>query len=89
MKIKASNENGTQAEITLTLPDEVTEDLEKIASFNKTRLEDLVFSYIVEGLAGDSLAVKRMEFTENANGVLGKNNIPSKTVEDLFKNLVY
>ena len=76
-------------QMTLNLPGEIIVDLKKIASFNGTVLEDLVYSYIVDGIAGDSRAVNRMKFTDKANEVLGKNNIPSKTVEDIFNNLVY
>lgn len=85
MKTKES----IQAKLTLTLPREVIDDLNKIASFNDTSLEGLVYSYIVDGIAGDSRAVNRMKFTDKANEALGKNNIPPKTVEDIFNNLVY
>jgi hypothetical protein len=78
-----------QETVTLTLPREIVDDLNKIASFNETSLEDLVYSYIVDGIASDSRAVNRMRFTDKANEVIGKNNIPPKTVEDIFNNLVY
>lgn len=78
-----------QETLTLTLPKETVEDLNNIASFNETDLEKLVYSYIVDGIASDSRAAKRKEFTDKANEVLGKNNIPPKTVEDIFNNLVY
>ena len=75
--------------VTLTLPREIVDDLNKIASFNENSFEDLVYSYIVDGIASDSRAVNRMKFTDKANVVIGKNNIPPKTVEDIFNNLVY
>ena len=78
-----------QETVTLTLPREIVDDLNKIASFNENSLEDLVYSYIVDGIASDSRAVNRMRFTDKANEVMGKNNIPPKTVEDIFNNLVY
>ena len=78
-----------QEQVTLTLPREIVDDLNKIASFNETNLEDLVYSYIVDGIASDSRAVNRMKFTDKANEVMGKNNIPPKSVEDIFNNLVY
>jgi hypothetical protein len=78
-----------QETILLTLPREIVDDLNKIASFNENRLEDLMYSYIVDGIASDSRAVNRMKFTDKANEVIGKNNIPPKTVEDIFNNLVY
>ena len=78
-----------QETLTLRLPGEIIEDLNNIASFNDTDLEKLVFSYIVDGIANDSRAAKRMEFTDKANEVLGKNNVAPKTVEDIFENLLY
>ena len=81
--------NEIQETLTLTLPGEIIEDLNNIASFNDTDLEKLVYSYIVDGIASDSRAAKRMKFTNKANETLGKHNLPSKTVEDIFNNLVY
>lgn len=78
-----------QETLTLTLPREIVENLDNIASFNDTDLENLVYSYIVDGIASDSRAAGRKRFTDKANEVLGKNNIPPKTVEDIFNNLVY
>ena len=78
-----------QETLTFTLPGEIVEDLNNIASFNDTDLEKLVYSYIVDGIASDSRAAKRMKFTNKANETLGKHNLPSKTVEDIFNNLVY
>ena len=75
--------------VTLTLPIEIVEDLNNIASFNDTNLEDLIYAYIVDGIASDSRAAKRMKFTNKANEALGKNNILPKTVEDIFNGLVY
>ena len=42
----------------------------------------------VDGIASDSRAVNRMRFTDKANEVMGKNNIPPKTVEDIFNNYI-
>ncbi len=84
-----AKKESTHEKLALTLPREIVDDLNKIATFNDTLLEDLVFSYIVDGIASDSRAVKRMRFTDNANKVLGKKNISPKTVDDIFNNLVY
>jgi len=78
-----------QETLTLSLPMEIVEDLNKIAQFNNTNAENLVYSYIVDGIAGDSRAARRMRFTEKANETLGKGNRPPKTVEDIFNNLVF
>ncbi len=89
MKTKTAINDTILEKVTLVLPKEIVDDLNKIASFNETSREDLVYSYIVDGIAGDSRTVKRMNFTDHVNETLGKNNIPPKTVEDIFNNLVY
>lgn len=91
MKLTISNENEIQTEILLTLPNEVLKDLRKIAAFNNSGLNDLVYSYITDGLANDSRIVKRMEFEDNANELLGGESIHSKTAKEIVNdfNLVY
>jgi hypothetical protein len=91
MKLTISKENETQAEAILTLPKEVLKDLRKIAVFNNSGLNDLVYSYIVDGIASDSRIVKRMEFEDNANVSLGGKSIHSKTAKEIINdfNLVY
>jgi len=89
MKTEKSMNTTLFEQVTLTLPKETVEDLERITSFKKSGLEDLILSYIAEGMANDSLAVRRMKFTDTANEALGRNNIPPKTIEDIFDNLVY
>lgn len=91
MKLNISKGNKPQAEILLTLPEEVLEDLKKIASYNNTDLEGLVYSYIVDGIASDSRIVKRMEFSDAANETLGKKSFHSKTAKEIVNdfNLVY
>ncbi len=91
METKILKENKSQAEILLTLPGEVLEDLKKIALFNNSNFEDLIYSYIVDGIANDSRVVKRMEFTDNINETLGNKDIHSKTAEEIINefNLVY
>lgn len=79
---------GTE-KLTLTLPSEIIDDLNKIAAFNNTDREKLVYSYIVDGIAGDSLAAKRKEFSDRAKQSWGKHQEPEKSVEDIFNNLLY
>ena len=87
--MKTKLKETIQEQVTLTLPREIVDDLNTIALFNETNLKDLVYSYIVDGIASDSRAVNRMKFTDKANEVMGKHNILPKTVEDIFNNLVY
>lgn len=91
MKLTISKENTTQAEILLTLPTEVLKDLRRIASFNNSGLEDLIYSYIVDGIAGDSRTVRRMEFSDNANKLLGGKSFHSKNAREIINdfNLIY
>jgi len=91
MKTKISKENTSQAEILLTLPEEVLEDLRKIALFNNSGFEDLIYSYIVNGIASDSRIVKSMESTGNVNEILGKKNFHLKTAKEIISDfkLVY
>ena len=75
--------------LTLTLPTEIIEDLDKIAAFHKTDREKLLYSYIVDGIASDSLAAKRKEFTDRAKQACAGNKKPAKSIEDIFNNLLY
>ena len=84
-----ATKESLEEKVMLTWPKEIVDDLNRIAAFNGIKVEDLVFSYIVDGIASDSRAVKRMKFTNKANEILAKKNIPPKTVEDIFNNLVY
>jgi hypothetical protein len=91
MKPTISKENEIQAEILLTLPKEVLKDLRKIAVFNNSSLNDLIYSYIVDGIASDSRIIKRMKFEDNASKSLGGKSIHSKTAKEIINdfNLVY
>lgn len=81
--------NETDREIVvLNVPRDLIRDLNNIASFYGTETDDLIYSYLVEGIENDSLAVRRMEFTDKANRLLKKNNMPPRTAEDIFSNLV-
>lgn len=74
--------------VCLTLPEETVEDLKRIATFNNMELEKLLYSYIADGLAADRRIAKRVEFTDKTNEVLGKYNVPPKSVEEIFTQLV-
>ena len=91
MKTNKLEENGTRAEILLSVPGELLEDLKKIARFNNSRIEDLAYCYIVDGISSDSRIVKRMEFSDNANENLGDKTFHKKTAKEIINdfNLVY
>lgn len=92
MKTKISKEKTSQqAEILLTIPEEILEDLRKIALFNNSGFEDLIYSYIVNGVVSDLQIVKRMESTDNVNKILRQKDFHLKTAEEIISGfkLVY
>ena len=48
-------QNALHEKITLALPREIVDDLNKIVSFNGTDLEKVIYSYIVDGIASDGV----------------------------------
>ena len=87
--MKTEIAKGTlQEKVYITLPEELVEDLKRVAAFNNIELEKLVYSYIGDGLAADNRIAKRVEFTAKTNDVLSKYNVPPKTVEEIFPHLV-
>ena len=85
--MKMSKESKTQIDIHLTIPGELFEDLKKIAQFNNSRVEDLIYCYILDGVTSDSRVVKRMEFTDNANEDLGNKTFHSKPAREIINDL--
>ena len=86
MRLTISKKNEIQPKILLTVPKEVLKDLRKIAAFNNSGLNDLAYSYIVDGIASESRIVKRMEFEDNANDSLGGKSIHSKTAKEIIND---
>jgi hypothetical protein len=91
MDDKSKKENRNQAELLLALPDSIFNDLSKIASFNDVSIEDLTYSYIVDGIAGDSCIVKRVEFKQHVSKSLDKDDFHSRPSRDIVSdfNLLY
>jgi len=75
--------------VTFSLPREILDDLRKIATLNEMNIEELLYSYVVEGIAGDSREARRFDFTEKANELLGKDKAHPKKFDEIFGNLVY
>ena len=75
----------------LDLPDNILDDLKKIAGFNGVSIQDLAYSYIVDGIAGDSRVLKRVEFTRQVNGALRKDDFLSRDPRQILNdfNLLY
>jgi hypothetical protein len=91
MSNRTAEKSGHQARLSLSVPDYLFEDLEKVASFSGMSVEDLTYSYIVEGIAGDSRIVKRVEFEQQANETFQKSDFHTKPARDIVNdfNLVY
>lgn len=87
MTRKLLTKDSTQAQVNLTLPMEVLNDLNKLMINNETNLHDLIYSYIIQGITSDSLDFQRMKFTEKVNKATKENNRPSKTVDELLRSL--
>ena len=91
MKNTSVKTNEMQTEITVRLPNEICQDLKKIALFNKISLDELVNSYILDGIASDVRIVKRMEFRDHFDEVLAKDSFHGKSAKEIINdfNLVY
>jgi hypothetical protein len=88
---KAKRDNKSQIKIILSIPRDIGYDLEEIASHNGITIEDLAFSYIVEGIAGDSRVLKRAEFKHQADKNLKHEDFHSKSAREIVNdfNLLY
>ena len=84
MKSIVPKKNQVHVDILLPLPREVIEDLIKIAAFNNSSLEDLIYGYVVDGLASDSRIVKQMEFSDNEGTNWGTKSIHSMTAREIL-----
>ena len=83
--------NTERCELPLDLPDSILDDLQKIAAFNGVSVRDLTYSYIVDGIAGDSRVLKRAEFTRQVKGILRRDDFLSRDPKDIINdfNLLY
>ena len=91
MDEKSIKDHRSLTQITLSVPSDIGNDLEEIASFTGVSVDNLVFSYIVEGIAGDSRILKRSEFKRHAGETLNKDDFRSKSSREIVNefNLLY
>jgi len=91
MSEKTTKKDKTQTDLLLSVPDLILYDLKKIASFSDVSLEDLAFSYIIDGIAGDSRIVKRMEFKQHVDKTSRRDDFHSRSSREIINdfNLVY
>jgi hypothetical protein len=88
---KSLKADKTQTDLLVSVPNSIMDDLKKIALFNGVSLEDLGYSYIVDGIASDSRIIKRVEFKRHANETLNTDDFHSKSSKEIINdfNLVY
>ena len=88
---KSLKDNNSLVKIVLTVPRDIGYDLEEIASHNGVSIEDLAYSYIVEGIAGDSRVLKRAEFKRQVDKNLKNEDFHSKSARQIVNdfNLLY
>jgi hypothetical protein len=91
MSNRTAEKSEHQVGLSLSVPDFLFEDLKKVASFSGMSIEELAYSYIVEGIAGDSRTVKRVEFEQQASENFQKSDFHTKPARDIVNdfNLVY
>lgn len=87
----AMKNDESQFELTLSIPSDIGNDLQEIASFNGVSIENLAFSYIIEGITGDSRLLKRAEFKRHADENLKHDDFHSKSAREIVNdfNLLY
>ena len=88
---EANVDNKSLIKIILSVPRDIGYDLEEIASHNGVSIEDLAYSYIVEGIAGDSRILKRAEFKRQADKRLKHDDFHSRSAREIVNdfNLLY
>lgn len=88
---EANVDNKSLIKIILSVPRDIGYDLEEIASHNGVSIEDLAYSYIVEGIAGDSLILKRAKFKRQADKSLKHEDFHSRSAREIVNdfNLLY
>ena len=88
---EANVDNKSLIKIILSVPRDIGYDLEEIASHNGVSIEDLAYSYIVEGIAGDSRILKRAKFKRQTDKSLKHEDFHSRSAREIVNdfNLLY
>jgi len=84
INVKIQNQSDSNRIIEFTLPDDVYRDIERIAEFNETTIEQLVHAYICEGVAGNSRIARRVEFEEHRNENHSKDDVDESIGEEIM-----
>jgi len=86
MQNNTHNSSESRSSLSLAIPQELLEDLRKLAEHNATSVEELVFSYIIEGLAGDSQLIKRLKFLDQATENLAEKGLMEKSPREIIND---
>lgn len=83
---KAIKDKRSHLQVTLSIPSDIGNDLEEIASFNGVSIDNLAYSYIVEGIAGDSRILKGAEFRRHVDEEPNKDDFHSKSSREIVND---
>jgi hypothetical protein len=61
--------NSTRAQVNITLPVELLDDLNKIITNNETNLHELIYSYIIQGMTSDAFAYQHILGKKTSKGI--------------------
>jgi len=86
MQNTSHTNSETRSSLSLDIPQELLEDLRKLAEHNDTSVEELAFAYIIEGLAGDSQLIKRLKFRDQATENLAEKGLMEKTPREIIND---
>lgn len=91
MSGKLVKDDNSLIKIILSIPRDIGYDLEEIASFTGVTIENLAYSYIIEGIAGDARVQKRAEFKRLVGENLKQGDFHSKSAREIVNdfNLLY
>lgn len=81
--------NKDNAPLTLKIPVDLLEQLQKAADLANTDVQDLLLCYAQQGLINSSAQLKRQQFLIHAKDVLEEHGIHDKTIKEIFSKFPY
>lgn len=83
---RAIKKDDNQVEVTLSIQNDIGNDLQEIASFDGVTIENLAYSYIVEGIAGDSRILKRAKLKRNVGENRKNKDFHAKSAQEIVND---
>ncbi len=74
---------------TISFPVELMGDLKDIASHKNVDYQDLVISYLEEGVRQDLHKVKWCDFLSHTKELLKKHNVPPEAIDEIADKFTY